>query len=135
MLLLNWLQKSHLLCTFVPIDFATRYISSVPNIIADNSFRGTVAFINLDFDATSAQLQVESFSFLPACTAAPPAVIAASVKQLTLFQILNLYLQGYIFLGWIIWESPLILTIVVSKDPGLLLEYICPSPYQRVIET
>ena len=47
--------------TFFPIDFATRYISSVPNIIADNSFRGTVAFINLDFDATSEKLKVESF--------------------------------------------------------------------------
>ena len=62
--------------TFVPIDFATRYISSVPNIIADNSSRGIVAFINLDIDATSAQLQVESCSFLLAYTAAPPAVIA-----------------------------------------------------------
>ena len=70
--------------TFEPIDFATRYISSVPNMIANNSFRGTVAFINLDLDATSAQLQVESFSFLPAYTVAPPAVIAASVKQINL---------------------------------------------------
>ena len=52
--------------TLEPIDFATKYINSVPSMIADNLFRGTVAFINLDFDATSAQLQVESFSFLPA---------------------------------------------------------------------
>ena len=53
-------------------------------MIADNSFRGTVAFINLDFDATSAQLHVESFSFLPAETAAPPALTAASVTQISL---------------------------------------------------
>ena len=56
----------------------------MPNIIADNSFRGTAAFISLDFDATSAQLQVESFNFLPAYTAAPPAVVTASVKLINL---------------------------------------------------
>ena len=52
--------------TLEPIDFATKYINSVPSMMADNSFRGTVAFISLDFDATSVQLQVESFNFLPA---------------------------------------------------------------------
>ena len=70
--------------TFGPIDLATNYTNSVPSIIADNSFLGTVAFISLDFEATSAQLQVEWFSFLPAYTAAPPALIAASVKQISL---------------------------------------------------
>ena len=42
--------------TLEPIDFATRYISSVPSMLVDNSFHGTVDFINLDFEATSAQL-------------------------------------------------------------------------------
>ena len=56
----------------------------MPSIIADSSFRGTVAFLNLDFDATSEKLQVESFNFLPAYTAAPPAVVAASVRQINL---------------------------------------------------
>ena len=70
--------------TFAPLDLATRYINSVPNIMANNSFLGTVAFISLDFDATRQQLHVESFHFLPAYTAAPPAVVAASVKHINL---------------------------------------------------
>ena len=53
-------------------------------MIADNSFLGTVAFISLDLDATKAQLQVELVNLLPAYTAAPTALIAASVTQISL---------------------------------------------------
>ena len=53
-------------------------------MIADNSFLGTVAFISLDLDATKAQLQVELVNLLPAYTAAPPALIAASVTHMSL---------------------------------------------------
>ena len=80
--MLNQLQKSHLQpCAHC---FGYKIFSSVPNIIADNSLQGTVAFINSDFDAHIVQLHVESFNFLPAYTAAPPAVVTASVKLINL---------------------------------------------------
>ena len=85
--------------TFGPIDLATKYTNSVPNMIADNSFLGTVAFINLDFDATSAQLQVELVNLLPAYTAAPPALIAASVTQISLIPEIESLSAGIHILG------------------------------------
>ena len=85
--------------TFGPMDLATRNTSSEPNITADNSFLGTVAFNNLDFEATSAQLQVESFNFLPEYTAAPPALIAASVTHISLIPEIEPLSAGIHILG------------------------------------
>ena len=66
---------------------------------ADNLFLGTVAFINKYFEATSEQLQVESFNFLPAYTAAPLALIAASVTQIILIPEIESLSAGIHILG------------------------------------
>ena len=51
--------------------------------IADYSYLGKVASINLDFDARIEQDQFPDFNFLPAYTTAPPANSAASARQIS----------------------------------------------------
>ena len=54
--------------------------------MADNSFLGIVASINLDFDSRIEQDQFPDFSFLPAYTKAPPANSAVSARQINLIR-------------------------------------------------